>query len=92
VADFGGIHTLDAVQVSAIWAVVVSGSSFDPINEDDHARIIHRMPPGTLGDDVTQLRHHHVGAVLLDQLGRVVLPRPAALVALHPDERQRPFA
>ena len=59
----------------------------DPINENHHARVAERVAPRALGQHMAQFRHNHVGAVALDQLGRVVLPCPPAFIAFDPHQR-----
>jgi hypothetical protein len=84
--------TDETAQIILTWAVVVSGSTLHTIDEDDLAWIVHRVPPRALGNDVSQFRHRQIGAVFLEQLCCVVLPRPAAFVALDADQRKRPLA
>jgi hypothetical protein len=44
-------------------------SALDPVGEDDHAGIAERAPPGALSQHMPKFRHHHIGAMFLDQPG-----------------------
>jgi hypothetical protein len=44
---------------------VVSGSALDPIDKNDLARIVHRVPPGAPSQHMAKLRHIHVSAMLI---------------------------
>jgi hypothetical protein len=61
------------------------GSALKPVDKDDLAGVVHLVASWALGDDVAQLWHRQIGAVLLEQLMGVVLAHPLALFTFDAD-------